>query len=82
VTEDGALGFTGSATGIPREPDAVQWLDEDRVAVANEGDWQGGTRGFTVFGRDGEVLWDSGNGFEHAIVEIGHYPEAAPTPRA
>ena len=75
LTDDGALDFTGSTTGVPREPDAVQWLGTDRLATANEGDWQGGSRGFTIFGRDGSVAFESGPAFEHAVAAIGHYPE-------
>ena len=75
AAEDGALRFAETLTGVPREPDAVQWIGTDRVAVANEGDWRGGSRGFTIFDRDGGVVYESGPSFEHAIVEIGHYPE-------
>lgn len=75
ATEDGALLFTESKAGVLREPDAVQWLGTDRLAVANEGDWQGGSRGFTVFGRDGSVVHESGVALEQAIAAIGHYPE-------
>ena len=75
TAEDGALDFSGSAAGVLREPDAVQWLDAARLATANEGDWNGGSRGFTVFNRDGSVAFESGAPLEHAIAEIGHYPE-------
>ncbi|MGN6142935.1 MAG: esterase-like activity of phytase family protein [Mesorhizobium sp.] len=73
--KDGALSFTGKVEATPREPDAVKWLDNDRLAVANEGDWKGGTRGFTVFSRKGEVLYESGPSFEHEIARAGHYPD-------
>ena len=76
IAEDGALTFGGSLSDIPREPDALQWIDADHFVVANEGDMDGGSRGFTVFHRDGTVVFESGAAFEHAIVEIGHYPEA------
>lgn len=75
TADDGALVFDGSATAVPREPDAVQWLGTDRLAVANEGDWQGGSRGFTLFGRDGTVAFESGATLERAIAAIGHYPD-------
>jgi hypothetical protein len=75
VTEDGALIFAESQPGRLREPDGVQWIDADRVATANEGDWNGGSRGFTIFERDGTVAYESGPAFEHAIATIGHYPE-------
>jgi hypothetical protein len=75
ATEDGALLFSESAAGVLREPDGIQWIDAEHAATANEGDWNGGSRGFTVFHRDGTVVWESGAAFEHAIAEIGHYPE-------
>ena len=73
--EEGALTFDGSLQGVPREPDAVQWLDNDRLVIANEGDWKGGSRGFTVFSKQGEVLYDSGTAFEYEVAKAGHYPE-------
>lgn len=73
--ERGALVFTESQTGRKREPDAVKWLDNDRFAIANEGDYQGGSRGWTIFAKDGRLIYDSGTDFEHAIVQIGHYPD-------
>ncbi|WP_304617078.1 esterase-like activity of phytase family protein [Paracoccus sp. (in: a-proteobacteria)] len=72
---DGALDFSGSKPAAPREPDAVKWLDDQHIAFANEGDWQGGTRGWSIFHRDGTPVWDSGASLEHAVVELGHYPE-------
>ncbi|NKX43145.1 esterase-like activity of phytase family protein [Roseicyclus persicicus] len=74
--EEGALTFDGQLTDLPREPDALQWIDADHLVVANEGDMDGGTRGFTVFHRDGTVVFESGLAFEYAVAEIGHYPEA------
>ncbi|WBU63423.1 esterase-like activity of phytase family protein [Paracoccus aerodenitrificans] len=75
IAEEGALDFTGSLTDIPREPDALKWLDNDHFVVANEGDWNGGSRGFTIFNKDGSVVFDSGNSLDRALAEIGHYPE-------
>lgn len=72
---DGALTFTASKNGVAREPDAIQWLDDDRVVVANEGDYKGGTRSFTIFSRTGEALFDSGPSLEMRIAALGHYPE-------
>ena len=74
--EDGALVFTGSQPGRLREPDAIQWIDADHVAIANEGDYEGGSRGFTILTRDGSVVYEDGTGFERAAIEAGHYPEA------
>lgn len=72
---DGALNFTSSKKAVAREPDAIQWLDDDRVVVANEGDYKGGARSFTIFSRNGEVLYDSGPSLEMRIAALGHYPE-------
>ena len=47
--KDGAFAFDGKVENAPREPDAVKWLDNDRLVVANEGDYKGGSRGFTIF---------------------------------
>ncbi|WP_428926983.1 esterase-like activity of phytase family protein [Marinibacterium sp. SX1] len=75
VVEDDALDFTGSLRDVPREPDSVTWIDDDHFATANEGDWKGGSRGWTIFSKTGDVVYESGPSFEHALVEIGHYPE-------
>ncbi len=75
VKTDGAYDFTGKIEGIRREPDAVKWLDDNRLIVANEGDWEGGSRGVTIFDKTGKVLHDSGNELELAAARIGHYPE-------
>lgn len=72
--EEGALIFSDTIT-VPREPDSVTWIDNTHFATANEGDMDGGSRGWTIFSQDGDVVYESGTDFEHAIVEIGHYPE-------
>jgi len=73
--KDGALKFTGEMKDVAREPDAVKWLDDNRFVVANEGDWKGGARGFTIFDKTGKVLYENGAGFEREIAKIGHYPD-------
>ncbi len=75
VKRDGRLRFDGAKTGVLREPDGLVWLDNDLFAVANEGDYEGGSRSWTIFRKDGTVVHDSGAGLERAIAEIGHYPE-------
>lgn len=72
---DGKLDFSGSQEKRLREPDSVKWLGNDRLVVANEGDWKGGSRGFTIFSKNGKVLYENGSEFERAIARIGHYPE-------
>lgn len=72
---DGRLDFTSKREGVLREPDGVKWLDADHFAVANEGDYEGGSRSWTIFKKDGTVVYESGASYEQAIVAIGHYPE-------
>jgi len=43
------------------------------IATANEGDLFGGSRGFSIFDRGGNVLYDSGASFEEIAVRHGHY---------
>ncbi len=73
--EEGALTFDGTLADVPREPDSVKWLDNDHAVTANEGDMDGGSRGWTIFRKDGTVVYDSGLSFEYAVAQIGHYPE-------
>ncbi len=72
---DGVIAGTGALEGLAREPDAVSWIDAQRLVTANEGDYEGGSRGFTVFGLDGSVAFDSAEAMEHLAMAIGHYPE-------
>lgn len=73
--EDGEIALTGTVQEAPREPDAIAWIDDHTLATANEGDWKGGTRGWTVFNDRGDVRWDAGNSFEHLAVRHGHHNE-------
>ncbi len=73
--ERATLVFDESQAGVVREPDGIQWIDNDHFVTANEGDMDGGSRGFTVFRKDGTVVHESGPAFEHAVVQIGHYPD-------
>ncbi|WP_423068115.1 esterase-like activity of phytase family protein [Devosia sp. CN2-171] len=72
---DGKLDFTSKKDGLLREPDAVKWLDDNRLVTANEGDWNGGSRGFTIFNKDGTVAWDSGDLLDSDAARMGHYPD-------
>jgi hypothetical protein len=72
--EEGALIFDQTIT-VVREPDSVTWIDNTHFATANEGDMDGGSRGWTIFSQEGDIIYDSGVDFEHAIVQLGHYPE-------
>lgn len=75
IKRDGKIDLSGSMEGVVREPDAVRWIDNSRFITANEGDWKGGSRGFTIFNKDGSVAYESGASLEHEIVSLGHYPE-------
>ncbi|WP_447645531.1 esterase-like activity of phytase family protein [Nocardioides zeae] len=71
TTSDGVFNPTGSLDK-PREPDAIAWVGDGLVATANEGDWKGGTRGWTVFDTtSGDVVWDAGATFEQVAVRHG-----------
>ena len=73
--ERGALIFNETQQGRLREPDAVKWVDDDHIAIANEGDYNGGSRGWTIFDKSGRVVYESNNSFEQEIIKIGHYPD-------
>ncbi len=75
TAEERALTFDDTLTGVKREPDAIKWLDENRLVTANEGDYEGGSRGFTIFNKSGDVLFESGLAMEYEIAMAGHYPE-------
>ncbi|GGD31040.1 esterase-like activity of phytase family protein [Nocardioides daphniae] len=74
--KDGRIDLSGSITDVPREPDAIGWIDDRYVATANEGDWKGGTRGWTVFDTTtGRPVWDAGASFADEVVRLGLHNE-------
>ncbi len=74
--EEGALiDQTDSLRGVLREPDGVAWLNSSYFATADEGDLDGGSRGFTVFDLAGNVVWTAGNTLDHLTARLGHYPD-------
>ena len=73
--ERGALIFTENQAGVVREPDGVQWIDDNHFAIANEGDMDGGSRGMTIFHKDGTEIFETRVSLEHAIIQVGHYPD-------
>ncbi|MEV6868015.1 esterase-like activity of phytase family protein [Streptosporangium subroseum] len=76
TVNDGVIDQTGSITDVRREPDAINWIDDRYLATANEGDWKGGTRGWSIFdSRTGKVAWDAGNSFERIAVRYGLHNE-------
>ncbi len=75
--EDAALiRQTESLSAVPREPDGVAWAGHSLIATADEGDLNGGSRGFTIFNRQGDVVFSSGNSLDHLAARLGHYPDA------
>lgn len=66
---------TETQTGRMREPDGVSWINTEYFATANEGDLNGGTRGFTVFNTKGEVVWDSASELDDIAIRLGHYQD-------
>ncbi|TRY30877.1 esterase-like activity of phytase family protein [Aliiglaciecola sp. M165] len=75
-SEEGALiSQTESLDGVLREPDGVTWLSTKYFATADEGDLDGGSRGFTIFNTQGEVVYSSGNFMDHHTARLGHYPD-------
>ncbi|MEV0673622.1 esterase-like activity of phytase family protein [Mycobacterium sp. NPDC050441] len=75
--KDATIDQTGSIKDTPREPDAIGWIGDDYFATANEGDWKGGTRGWTIFDANtGEVTWDAGNSLEQLAVRTGLHIES------
>ncbi len=75
LTDDDKVDLSESVKGVAREPDAVAWIDNMRLVTANEGDYEGGSRGFTIFRRTGTMVWDSGNDTEHRAADAGLYPD-------
>ncbi len=74
--EDPALiSLTESLSSVAREPDGITWLSNNRIATADEGDLFGGSRGFTIFDKHGNVRFDAGNSLDHMTVRFGHYPD-------
>ncbi len=75
TVEEDEIMLNSSLSGVVREPDAVQWIDDDRFVTADEGDWNGGSRSFTIFNKNGDIVYTSGNSVEHLAARLGHYPE-------
>ncbi|WP_343559748.1 esterase-like activity of phytase family protein [Kiloniella sp. b19] len=73
--KDRFISLTDTGENLLREPDAVAWLDNDRFVTANEGDYEGGSRSFTVFDKTGSVRYESLNQSEALSVSHGQYPE-------
>ncbi|WP_309103735.1 esterase-like activity of phytase family protein [Microbacterium sp.] len=76
TAKDGRIDLSGTLPAAPREPDAIAWVGDGMVATANEGDWKGGTRGWSVFDTAaGAVVWDAGRSFADLAVQHGLHNE-------
>ena len=75
TNENGLIEQNTSLTAVPREPDAVTWISPFTLATADEGDLDGGSRGFTVWSIFGRTEIETGNFLEHMTAALGHYPE-------
>lgn len=75
LDDDGLIRFDGSLRDVPREPDGATFLNLFQLATADEGDYVGGGRGFTIFDFWGRVAYTAGNTVEHATARVGHYPD-------
>ena len=75
TSKDKLIELTSTLTNVPREPDGVTWISRRQFVTADEGDLDGGSRGFTVFNTDGSVAYAAGNSVEHTIVKHGHFPD-------
>ena len=64
-----------SLDNVLREPDGVSWVSNDYFATANEGDLDGGSRGFSIFNTAGDVVWDSAEMLDHLTARFGQYPD-------
>lgn len=67
--------LSDTLNNLLREPDGVTWINNNYFATANEGDLTGGSRGFSIFDKVGNVVWDSASDLEHHAARLGHYPD-------
>lgn len=75
--EDPAIiSQTSGLENVAREPDGVAWINKKYFVTADEGDLFGGSRGFTIFNKKGDIVYQSGNDLEHWAARLGHYPDA------
>jgi len=73
--EEGLIQLKDDQLGRLREPDGVTWIGTDYFATANEGDMDGGSRGYTLFMAGGTVVYESLASYDYQQVRNGHYPE-------
>ena len=84
TVKDGVYNPVNSLKNVRREPDAVKWIDDTHFATANEGDYKvkikgqakrGGSRGWTIWNKNGTIVYESAESFETALAEAGYWPD-------
>ena len=73
--EEGVIDQSSSLSEVKREPDGVTWIDDKYFVTADEGDLDGGSRGFTIFDKEGNVIAGPGSELDQIAAAVGHYPE-------
>ncbi|MBR9910951.1 MAG: esterase-like activity of phytase family protein [Gammaproteobacteria bacterium] len=69
------ISLTDEQFARPREADGVTWINRAQFATADEGDMDGGSRGFSIYNRLGVLDYSYGNELDHLAVRFGHYPD-------
>jgi phytase-like protein len=72
---NGRIELDDQLVQVPREPDSVAWASTETFFTADEGDWKGGSRGFTCFHERGFPIHQPGREVEHLVTSLGHYPQ-------
>ena len=85
LNSDGKMELKDELKNARREPDAIAWTPQGNLITANEGDYSQdvdkddntfvGGRGFTVFSRQGKVLFDSGDNLETEAMRADAYDD-------
>jgi hypothetical protein len=75
IADDSIITVTEDLDAVPREPDGVAWIGTEFFVTADEGDYKGGSRGFTIFDTAGEVVYTSGSEMDYWSMRLGHYPD-------
>ena len=72
--EDGIINKSATINdAVPREADGLTSIDTDHIVTADEGDMNGGSRGFTIYHHSGNVVYSSGNAAKHLVARFGHF---------
>lgn len=74
LKKDKRLRLTQKADEVAREPDSLEWCSLG-ILTADEGDYLGGARSFSIFSAAGEVRFWSENQTEVRASRLGQYPD-------